>query len=243
MLNRQLLESYDLFKKDLVLSVSPVERQGFCNENYIVTTQKSKYIIRKLLRDDIDRDLEVKIHQHVFNKGLTSKLHLYDPQNGVMVFSYLDGEHRKRLSQEAIDQLVYTLLDLHQIDMYASSIKPLNIHKLFSSPYTEKVNDAINTIDKYVPQYALCHHDLNPYNLIWQKNGVKLIDFEYAGINDIYFDLASVSVEFALSCEEDIYLLQKYFQEDIFFTEKFYAYKLVYKALCETWFSENMKQG
>jgi len=72
-----------------------VPRQGHCNDNTIVTTQKRRYIVRRLLRDGIDRDFEVWVHQSAYRLEITAELLLYDADQSVMVFEYLDGEHKK----------------------------------------------------------------------------------------------------------------------------------------------------
>ena len=67
---------------------------------------------------------------------------------------------------------------------------------------------------------------------------MKLIDFEYAGVNDRYFDFACVCVEFKLDNHIQEILLDAYF-ESTYTPEKLEAYKVIYKALVGEWF-ENM---
>jgi len=236
MLSKPILESYDLFKKDPVSSIVPVARQGYCNENYVVITQHSRYIVRRLLRDDVNRELESTIHTLAYTEGLTSELLLYDRSRGLMFFEYLEGEHKERLTLEDIALVAKVLKRLHRIDLPAH---PSSIKDLFSPPFTTEVETALHTLSLYDTEYVLSHHDLNPYNLIWQKRTVKLIDFEYAGVSDLYFDLASVSVEFSLSPEQELYFLESYFGKEVFFEKKLTAYKVLYQALCESWFEQN----
>jgi thiamine kinase-like enzyme len=65
---------------------------------------------------------------------------------------------------------------------------------------------------------------------------VKFIDWEYAGVNDRYFDLACVCVEFSLDAQMQGLFLDFYFEDDGYVVEKLEAYKVIYKALCEEWF-------
>ena len=52
--------------------------------------------------------------------------------------------------------------------------------------------------------FVLTHHDLNPKNIIFNKNNIKIIDWEYSGVNNKFFDLASICVEFNLNKKKDI---------------------------------------
>jgi thiamine kinase-like enzyme len=66
---------------------------------------------------------------------------------------------------------------------------------------------------------------------------IKLIDWEYATINDRYFDLASICVEFELNRREENTFVEAYFRKRTKVDrEKLDAYKLIYKALCLQWF-------
>ena len=80
-------------------------------------------------------------------------------------------------------------------------------------------------------------HFINPKNIIFYKNSIKFIDWEYAGVNDCFFDLATICIEFNLNKKEQNYLLKKYFKK----VKKEYKVSLevyikIYKALCELWF-------
>ena len=239
MLSRLTLESYDLFKKDPPRSIAPVARQGFCNENYIVTTPKNKYVVRKLLREDVDRNFEVIVHKLAYIEEITSELVHYDPEHALMIFRYLEGEHKQKLLYEDIVLVAETLRKLHAIDTDSLLASPLPIRTFFSFSYDETVAEALDEVESHSSEYVLCHHDLNPYNLIWQKEKLKIIDFEYAGISDIYFDLASICVEFGLSLQEENAFLHAYFGGKCFFEKKLKAYKVLYKALCQQWFEKN----
>ena len=39
-----------------------------------------------------------------------------------------------------------------------------------------------------------CHNDLLPGNVLFADDRVWLLDFEYAGMNDVFFDLGNLSV-------------------------------------------------
>jgi thiamine kinase-like enzyme len=60
-----------------------------------------------------------------------------------------------------------------------------------------------------------CHNDLLPGNVLFDDPGerVWLLDFEYAGMNDLFFDLGNLSVNCGLDTAGDETLLRLYFGE------------------------------
>jgi thiamine kinase-like enzyme len=55
-----------------------------------------------------------------------------------------------------------------------------------------------------------CHNDLLPANLLWDGVGVKIVDWEYAGMGDRFFDLGNLAVNNGL---DDAAVLEAYFGE------------------------------
>jgi thiamine kinase-like enzyme len=56
-----------------------------------------------------------------------------------------------------------------------------------------------------------CHNDLLPGNVLFGADRTWLLDFEYAGMNDKYFDLANLSINCGLDAAADERLLARYF--------------------------------
>ncbi len=217
-----LLQNTSFFRDKKIESYTLLKDQGYCNENYLVVADGVKYIVRKLRRDDIDRVFEWQVQHLAFEKGITAEPLVFDSKNGLMVFSFLEGEHKRRLDKGELNLLAKTLQKLHSI-------------KIDAKPITLDVNTG--TVEHYQKEYALCHNDFNPQNIFFAEE-VKLIDFEYAGINDRYFDLASVCVEFGLDEQGQKVFLETYF-EDEYNVDKLEVYKGIYKAVCDEWFTES----
>jgi thiamine kinase-like enzyme len=57
-----------------------------------------------------------------------------------------------------------------------------------------------------------CHNDLLPANLLLNSS-VLIVDWEYAGMGDRYFDLANLAVNNELAPEDEARLLEAYFGE------------------------------
>jgi len=219
-----LLKTHPFFSDKPIDSCTLLENQGYCNVNYLVVADSVKYIVRKLLRDDIDREFEWKVQNLAYAQGITAEPLVFDRENGFMVFTFLEGEHKTELSSDELKHLAQTLQKLHNISINA---KPIELQTDTS------------TIDNYAKEYVLCHNDLNPQNIFFSDE-LKFIDWEYAGVNDKYFDLACVCVEFGLDGEMVEVFLEAYFEDRDFSLEKLEAYKVIYRALCEEWFENNL---
>jgi aminoglycoside phosphotransferase (APT) family kinase protein len=228
----ETLNAHSFFATKTIESCVRLENQGYCNENFLVVVDRVKYIVRKLLRDDIDRALEWRVQNLAFRQGITVEPLVFDEENGFMVFAFLEGKHKNTLSKNELEFLAKTLRKLHSISIDAKPIE-LSIENK-----TDEVLRAFETIDTYPKEYVLCHNDPNPQNIFFADD-VKFIDWEYAGVNDRYFDLASICVEFELVDEKREVFLNVYFEDEKFYIEKLEAYKIIYRVLCEEWFINN----
>jgi thiamine kinase-like enzyme len=56
-----------------------------------------------------------------------------------------------------------------------------------------------------------CHNDLLTANFIDDGHRIRIVDWEYAGMGDVFFDLANFAVNNGLSPEETAELLRAYF--------------------------------
>ena len=218
----EYFSTYPLFENQKILSFHRLTQQGYCNDNYMLTTDTHKYIVRKLLREDIDRDFEWKVHHLAYEQDITAEPLVFDKDEKLMIVEFLEGEHKTILSSDELKHLAQTLQKLHSISIDA---KPIELQTDTS------------TVNCYPKEYVLCHNDLNPQNIFF-STGIKLIDWEYAGINDRYFDLACVCVEFNLSGEMQEVFLEAYFESN-YSLEKLEVYKIIYMALCKEWFLNN----
>ena len=226
-----LLKTHSFFVTKTIESCILLENQGYCNENYLVVADGIKYIVRKLLRDDIDRTLEYSIQTSAYMVCIAAEPLVLDEKNNLMISEFLEGIHKSKLDKEDLNSLAYVLSKLHSIVCQETPIT------LEIKNQSKEVVKALCTIEHYPKEYALCHNDLNPKNILF-SNTIYFIDWEYAGVNDIYFDLACICVEFKLNDKMQDLFLNFYFAGNSFVLEKLEAYKTIYIALCKQWFEE-----
>jgi len=228
------LKQYTLFENREIDSCQLLENQGYCNKNYVIHSEEKKYILRKFIRTDVDRRFEFKVQKLAFEKGVASEPLLLDEENALAVSAYLEGTHKDTLDKNDLYQFAEALKKVHTLNIEKD---PIVLETLLESK-SKEVQDAFAALESFPSEYVLCHNDLNPRNILFSET-IQLIDWEDAAINDRYFDLASVCVEFHLDQENEAYFLRRYFtNENEISDEKLKAYKVIYKALCTQWFDK-----
>ena len=209
--------------------------QGFCNDNYSFRMDNKTYLLRKFKEQTIDRKFEFKVQNLAYEQGIAAKAILLDEENGLMICEFLEGHHKAVLEEGDLQKLAKLLQQLHSIQINSEA---LNLEDEFNTQ-SEEIKEAFYIIKNAKVENVLCHNDLNPENILFSKD-VKLIDWEFASLNDKYFDLASLCVEFHLAEKEETYFLEAYFmtKEEIQ-RDKLNAYKTIYIALCKQWFTKS----
>ncbi len=203
--------------------------QGHCNDNYLLEKDGKKYLVRKFRLADRDRKREYRIQKTVSKRQIGAKPLFLDECRHILVAHFLDGEHKKKLTKREIRMLAKTLKRLHAIP---TRMKPLT--------FTIQDKKIVQKIYRYKKELVLCHNDLNIKNILFSKV-VKLIDWEYAGVGDKYFDLASVIEEFSFSKREEKVFLDTYFAHKKYNQQKLQSYKLVYWQFHKAWFDRYKK--
>lgn len=197
--------------------------QGHCNLNYLLALGDKKYHVRKFRLANRDRALEYKIQKLSYRKKIAAKpLHL---DENMMIGEFIEGGHKKKLSKKEIRALAIAIKKLHSIKLRKKPIK-------FPKEVTRKTK-------RFRQELVLSHGDLNVRNVLFGTR-VKFIDWEYAGVNDKYFDLATVSKEFKFSKRDEACFLRAYGDKINF--EKLEIYKEIYEILYKQWF-EKLEKG
>jgi thiamine kinase-like enzyme len=223
------------FKGNSITNLRKLPKQGFSNENYIFTLNQKNYLLRKFKLQDRNRQLEFKIQTLAHEKDLAAKAYVLNLLQDYMICEFLEGYHKDKLQKEDMELMSNALKKLHSIKLEG---KALNIQNLFLS-LDETLQNTFEILEHYSKDVVLCHNDLNPRNCIFSENGLKFIDWEFAAMNDRYFDLAGICVEFSLNNSEENYFMNLYFENYKWSKEKLNAYKVIYENLCKQWFEEN----
>jgi len=92
----------------------------------------------------------------------------------------------------------------------------------------ERSHEAENAINITPEQLCPCHNDLLNANFLINNEQIFILDWEYAGMGDIFFDLANFSTNHELTEEQDRWELECYFGE---VTEKQIAHLNIMKVM------------
>lgn len=238
-----------LFKEEL-LSLELLKNQGFNNTSYLLKTTEKSYIVRVFKSNEsvnISRNFEFEILKKIHKLNLTSKPIFLD--KNFMIYEFIEGLHKNKLSNLEIKKLTTNIKKYHKIK---PKVKAYNLKQDLKN-YSKNISDfkgrkllnesfrSLNFLKNYKKDLVLTHHDLNHKNIIFSSGGIKIIDWEYSGKNDRFFDLASFCVEFNLNNKKEGIILKNYFGKySKYEKEKLKYFKIIYKNLCELWFIKNL---
>ena len=248
------LEKYSLFKKEELRKLEKIKNQGVCNTIYKLTTNKKKYLIRvfkHIHQDKNSREYEFFIQKKAYLKDIAAKPYLLDTSNSLMICDFVKGKHKDKLNKNDLNKLVDTIKKLHKIKIYQKIHNLENDFKYFKKNLRDKKSKKIikesfkelKKIQKYKFQAVTSHHDLNIKNVLFYKDSLKLIDWEFTCVNDAFFDLANICFEFKLDKKQEKQVLKRYLKKvkksDY---KKLASYKIIYENLWILWF-ENLEKN
>lgn len=175
---------------------------------------------------NIDHASEAHNTRQAHQKGIAPKVILYRP--GVLVTRFIGGQVLQSgalKSRQMVARVVQTLKQCHSIPLdrvrgQYSVFKAMTNHLTRSQPYHPPYPrnlDAMITTARRIQQAVgkprtpvFCHNDVIPANMIDTGERIILIDWEYAGIGDPYFDLGMLAAYHDLTADEEQELLTAY---------------------------------
>jgi thiamine kinase len=197
-----------------IRDIEPI-KHGLTNRSWLVTTDGDRFVVR--ISDvgsagelQIDRDSEAVVLQHVARAGIGPQILRCDPARGVLVTRYLGATWTELDAQSDvnIDRLAGLLCRLHAPDVpvgvrtvdlastvhgYVRTLEERGTHSgLISPPLRDRAEASAMELRKGSTS-CLCHNDVHHLNIVG-GDPVRLIDWEYAGVGEPLFDLASVCV-------------------------------------------------
>lgn len=200
------------FKSHQIESIHQIHN-GYTNISFLITlVNNQKYQIR-LANDNhvVDRNNEFAMLKNIHNKDFV----YYDIKTGNAIKEWIDGENPnsdEMNSKLFLDSFSSTLQKLHRCKNLNHVIK----HNYYE--FLDIVRDKLAAyhIDKYkhlTSKYqnlklVLSHNDLSADNLLWNKvdKKVHFIDYEWARMNNPYWDVANFIRETDITQESINYL-------------------------------------
>lgn len=186
-----------------------LSKKGMTNRSFLFETKDGKYIMRlpgEGTDQLINRKEEYDIYQTINKYHISDDVIYFNPNNGYKLTKFIEGSRNcnpydindlnlcMKFLKEFHDkqlQVNHTFDIFDKIDYYQSL---WNNNKSLYNDYNTTKNHVLelkNIIDKLPKKWGLTHIDAVPDNfLIYDNNKVRLIDWEYAGMQDCHSDIA-----------------------------------------------------
>lgn len=176
---------------------------GSNNRSFLVRTVQGWFVLRlsdpKNVPVGVDRQRELRAHEAAGNAGIAAAIMYANIDAGIFLTEYVAGAPLRAadMQRPAIIKRIASLLRaVHELPVIGP---PLDLEAAAGS-YVEQVAVAArkNTAERCAriiieastrEETTCCHNDIICANII-AGNRLRLIDWEYAGANDPYFDLA-----------------------------------------------------
>jgi thiamine kinase-like enzyme len=209
---------------------------GITNRNFRVNFGGTDYVVRlpgkRTALLGIDREAECIANKAAAELGIAPKVAALLSEPSALVTQFVSGREMKAdelREAETIAEVAHDLRSLHDsgtdlpsgfdsfrlVEEYAETGRANG-----SEPpdgYDEAL-EASHTIEKAVRDQpghepVLAHNDLLPANFLREGTRIQLIDWEYAGMGDRWFDLGNFAVNNELDDDQEVLLLEAYFGE------------------------------
>lgn len=194
---------------------------GMSNYTYLVYVEDMPYVIRKIgsKGEVIVNPKNEKQHlELVSSLNITSNTLFLNEDNGDKVSTYLEGEILSgNITENDYLEVSNILKTLHQSKItgndYELKDRLRRYEKLLSNKVCLKYYELkLMWLKLYDENYinskkVFCHGDAQRSNIIRTKDGIKLLDFEFSGMNDPFYDIASFG---NISFDDSLKLLDYY---------------------------------
>jgi thiamine kinase-like enzyme len=202
---------------------------GRTNHNFVARANGALYVVRIAAAHSrelgICRDDEFAVWQAVADAGIAPNVLWRSDDRRIVVSEFIEGRHwsPKDIRQSNnLARLSAVLRLMHGLEVNASPFDAVSLGCAFerrcaTGTLPSKINRewptrvrAIVPLGVHPPVSRLCHNDLGRGNFVDDGTRLWLIDWEYAGVGDPYYDLAFIAHNNRLSPEEEAELIQTY---------------------------------
>lgn len=227
---------------------------GLNNKNYLLNYYGNEYVLKiPATSSKLSFENEHNILNILKRTSLCPQIIYHNNNSGILLTKYLNFSNlsfETFKSKDFLSSLANSLNNLHSLSYkQVETFNPFNEIR-FNINYLKNISfefhhnidlyiDYLNTLEeKYINKkdLALCHNDLNTSNILFKDNIVYFIDFEFSGVCDIFFDLATLS--WFLNEDEQRFLLTSYFKTDenlSYKKEKLNDYLFIVKLWNASW--------
>ncbi len=205
---------------------------GITNRNFRVDVGGESFVVRLAGKDTellgIDRTAEHAAARTAADAGVAPEVYAYLPEHAALVTRFVAGEYipEEDLQREdVLVRVVGSVKAIHSCRPISSSFPVFRIVEDYARIASDRgvrvpsaYDDAHAMADRIEAAFAkapmqpiTCHNDLLNANFLREDDHVWIVDYEYAGMGDPFFDLGNLSINNGLSAEAQETLLRLYF--------------------------------
>lgn len=176
---------------------------GRTNHSYLIEADAARFVLRldgATAALGLRRDHEFRFHAAAAARGYAPPLVFADASRGVMVTTFVEGEHLApaSLDDERLGALLDVLRAVHELDVELPATDYLAVEARYRG------GDVVAAPEGWRAHLALleaasrrgpCHHDAVPANVVFTAGGPVLLDWEYAGNGFPLLDLAVLACD------------------------------------------------
>ncbi len=205
---------------------------GITNRNFKVDIGGASFVVRLSGKDTdllgIDRAAENEAASAAAAAGVAPEVFAFLPDLGALITRFVQGAHIPEQDLEREDVLravVRSVQAIHSGPPIPSSFPVFRIVEDYrgiaaergvaAPPAFEQVHARAGDIEAAFSKHPLpdrpCHNDLLNANFLLDGDHVWIVDYEYGGMGDLFFDLGNLSINNGLSTGAQDLLLRLYF--------------------------------
>ena len=210
-----------------------VLKKGMTNRSFLFCCKGKKYIMRipgEGTGELINRAQEAQVYQKINNVHICDDIAYMNPANGYKITEYLnDARVCDPESLEDLSRCMKKLREFHnrklQVDHTFDIFERIDFYQSLWGAAPSSYADYQTTkdhvlslrsyIDAHKEDYVLTHIDAVPDNFLFTKDDadVRLIDWEYAGMQDPHVDIAMFCIYALYEKPQVDRLIDLYFDE------------------------------
>ncbi|MGH3102593.1 MAG: phosphotransferase [Gaiellaceae bacterium] len=205
---------------------------GITNRNFKVETGGEAFVLRIGGKDTallgIDRRAEYEASLTAAAAGVGPEVIEFVEPEGFLVTRFVEGvpvpvEEMRR--PDTLQRIAGTLRSVHDGPPIPARFDAFRVVEAYAATAVGRgvrVPEAYETARELAARIERrrgpqperpCHNDLLNANFIDDGERIRIVDWEYAGMGDVYFDLANFSINHELDDAGDRILLEAYFGE------------------------------
>jgi aminoglycoside phosphotransferase (APT) family kinase protein len=201
---------------------------GITNANYVVDLGDERVVLRVPGKDTallgIDRAREVEVGRLAAAVGVGPEVVRYDAATSCLVTRFIEArpiDAAELASEPVLGEFVAALRRVHTAGVVAAVFDPYRIVRAYRDEAGARgvrapfdLAGALSLLDRVecarpFRTTVLGHNDLLNANFLYDGT-VRIVDWEYAGMTDPFFDLANVAANNGFSREAERALLAHY---------------------------------